>query len=305
LKEGISMKTVIFVLKELSRRFNDHQLQLTGSSLAYFFLLALFPLLILLNALLGLFGFAMNDVLISIAPLIPNSAFEILESYLLSISNYDNTVLISFGFLGTIFTTSIAVTSLMNAIYRAYDQKNHRSWLATQGLFIFFTFLIGISLIYDQKNHRSWLATQGLFIFFTFLIGISLILTLLFPLLGQGFIDFISQYVNIPQSIILIWHVFRWVATPIIMMITLAALYKIVPYTPYKQTIWPGTFFAVFGWLSMSIFLSFYINQIANFSFVYGSIGAIIALLIWLFFTGIIIILGAELNDIIDHLKNV
>jgi len=277
LKEGISMKTVIFVLKELSRRFNDHQLQLTGSSLAYFFLLALFPLLILLNALLGLFGFAMNDVLISIAPLIPNSAFEILESYLLSISNYDNTVLISFGFLGTIFTTSIAVTSLMNAIYRAYDQKNHRSWLATQGLFIFFTFLIGISLI----------------------------LTLLFPLLGQGFIDFISQYVNIPQSIILIWHVFRWVATPIIMMITLAALYKIVPYTPYKQTIWPGTFFAVFGWLSMSIFLSFYINQIANFSFVYGSIGAIIALLIWLFFTGIIIILGAELNDIIDHLKNV
>ena len=270
------MKTGVFVLKELLRRFNDHQLQLTGSSLAYFFLLALFPLLILLNALLGLFGFAMNDVLNSIATLIPNSAYDILESYLLSISNYDNTVLISFGFLGTILSTSIAVTSLLNAIYRAYNQKNHRSWLATQGLFVFFTFLIGISLF----------------------------LSLLFPLLGQGFIDFVSQYVNIPQTIILIWHVFRWIATPVIMMITLATLYKIVPYTPYKQTIWPGTFFAVFGWLSMSVILSFYINQIANFSFVYGSIGAIIALLIWLFFTGIIIILGAELNDIIDHLKN-
>lgn len=270
------MKTAIFVLKELSRRFNDHQIQLVGSSLAYFFLLALFPLLILLNALLGLFGFAMNDVLNSIAPLIPNSTFEILESYLLSISKFDNTLFISFGFLGTVFTTSIAVTLLINAIYRASDQKNHRNWLANQALFLFFTFLIGISLI----------------------------LSLLFPLLGQGFIDFVNQYINVPQPIILIWYFFRWIATPVIMMTTLAVLYKIVPHSPNKKTIWPGTFFALLGWLSMSIFLSFYINQIANFSFVYGSIGAIIALLIWLFFTGIIIILGAELNDIISHLKN-
>jgi membrane protein len=268
------VKTITIVFKELLRRYKDHQLELTGSSLAYFFLLALFPFLIFLNALLSFFGFAIQDILISIAPLLPNSTFEILELYLESISAYDNTVLLSFGILGTIFPASIAVTALMKAIFRAYNQKNHRSWLATQGLFVLFTLLIGISLI----------------------------LSLLLPMLGQGFLDFIGQYFIVPNTLSVFWHFFRWIVATLFMMGTLAAIYKVVPYTPYKQSIWPGTIFAVVSWFSISILVSFYFNQFANLSFVYGSIGAVIALMIWLYFTGIIIILGAELNDIIDHL---
>lgn len=265
---------IIFVLKELFRRFKEHQLELIGSSLSYFFMLALFPFLIFLNALLSFFGFAIQDILVSVAPLIPSSTFEILKLYIESISAYDSTVLLSFGILGTIFPASIAVTALMNAIFRAYNQKNHRSWLATQGLFILFTLLIGTSLI----------------------------LSLLFPMLGQGFIDFVGQYYIIPNTFIVIWHFFRWIVAALFMMGTLAAIYKTVPYTPYKQTIWPGTIFAVIGWFIVSILVSFYFNNFANLSFVYGSIGAVIALMIWLYFTGIIIILGAELNDTIDHL---
>jgi len=269
------MGTIKHIVKEMLRRYSDHQLKQIGSSLAYFFLLALFPLLIFLNALLGLFGFALQDILQTIGPLIPVSTFNILEGYILSLVGFDNTLLLSFGLLGTLYTASIAVTALIQSIFKAYNQKNHRSWIATQGLFIFFTLLIGIALS----------------------------LSLLLPLVGQGFFDFLGQYFIIPIWVETTWHVFRWIATPFIMMTTLATMYKIIPYTPYKQSIWPGTIFAVAGWSLASFIFSSYVNQVANFSFIYGSIGAIIALMIWLFITSITIILGAELNDILDQLK--
>lgn len=271
------MKTAKYIVKELLRRYGDHQLQQIGGSLAYFFLLAIFPLLIFLNALLGFFGFALQDVLLSIAPVIPTSAFEILDGYIQSISGSNNTTLLSFGLIGALYSASIAVTSLIHAIFRAYNQRNHRNWFATKGLAVLFTFLIGIAL------------TASLFL----------------PLIGQGFFDFLQQYIYIPEWIIGTWNRFRWIATPLIIMLTLALIYKIIPYTPYKQSIWPGTVFAVVGWSLASFAFSIYVNQFANYSAVYGSIGAIIAMMVWLFITGIVIILGAELNDILDQLKQI
>jgi membrane protein len=257
------------------RRYSEHQLQQIGGSLAYFFLLSIFPLLIFLNAVLGLFGFALYDVLISIAPLIPLYVFEILDAYILSLALIDSSAYLSIGLIGTIYTASIAVNSIFHAIFRAYNQTNHRNMLVTQGLAIMFTILIGFTL------------TISLFL----------------PLIGQGFFEFINQYFIVPDFIFLMWDSLRWVLTPLFIMATLALLYRVIPYTPYKQTIWPGTIFATTLWFIASTLFAFYVNQFANFSAVYGSLGAVIALLIWLFLTGVIMILGAELNDILDQMK--
>jgi membrane protein len=269
------LKKLGHIIKELMRRYHDHQLKQIGGSLAYFFLLSIFPLLIFLNALLGLFGFALHDVLVSISPLIPRYIFDILDAYIISLASIENSTYLSLGLIGTIYTASIAVNSIFHAIFRAYNQTNHRNVLITQGLAILFTILIGFTL------------TVSLFL----------------PLIGQGFFDFVNQYFIVPEFIFIIWDSIRWILTPLLIMATLALLYRVIPYTPYKQSIWPGTIFATILWFIASTSFSIYVNSFANYSAVYGSLGAVIALLIWLFLTGVIMILGAELNDILDQLK--
>lgn len=269
------LKKIESILKELIRRYSEHHLQQVGGSLAYFFLLSLFPLLLFMNATLGLFDFALHDILVSIQPLIPHYVFDILDNYITSIASHENTTILSLGLIGTLYTASIAVNSMIYAIHKAYNQTNHRSWYLTKALSLVFTLLIGLTLF----------------------------LSLILPLIGQGFLEFVNQYFVIPKSIFFIWNVLRWSVTPLLIMTTLALLYKIIPYTPYKQSIWPGTIFATILWMIASSLLPYYVNGFSRYSVVYGSIGAVIALLVWLFLTGVIIILGAELNDILDHLE--
>lgn len=264
------------ILKELIRRYDRHRIHLISGTLAFFFLLALFPLLIFLNALLGTFDLQLLDLIQSMEDLIPQSALDILAGYVTSISS-TSTGLISFSLLATLYSASIAVTSLIHSIHTAYNQQSHRHFVTT----------------------KLWS------IFFTFLLGIALASSLILPILGKNFLLFVSNYIPLSQGVIELWANLRWLLTASIITATLALLYKVIPYKPYKkQSIWPGAVFSLIGWMVVSLLFSIYVNNYANYSIVYGPLGAVIALMIWLFITGMIIILGAELNSILDTRRN-
>lgn len=264
------------IIKELIRRYDRHRLHLISGTLAFFFLLALFPLLIFLNAILGTFDLQLLDLVASLEDLIPQAALDILSGYVSSISS-TSTGLISFSLLATVYSASIAVTSLIHSIHTAYNQRSHRHFILT----------------------KLWS------LFFTFLIGIALTSSLILPMLGRSFLTFISEYIPISDTIIVLWTNVRWLLTAAIITATLALLYKVIPFTPYKkQSVWPGAVFALIGWMVISLLFSIYVNNYANYSIVYGPLGAVIALMMWLFFTGMIIILGAELNNILDERRN-
>jgi membrane protein len=264
------------ILKELIRRYDRHRIHLISGTLAFFFLLSLFPLLIFLNALLGTFGLQLLDLIQSMEDLIPQSALDVLAGYVTSISS-TSTGLISFSLLATLYSASIAVTSLIHSIHTAYNQYSHRHFVTT----------------------KLWS------LFFTLLIGIALTSSLVLPALGRNFLTFVSQYITISEGVIVLWTNLRWILTAAIITATLALLYKVIPYTPYKkQSVWPGAVFSLIGWMVVSLLFSIYVNNYANYSLVYGPLGAVIALMIWLFITGMIIILGAELNSILDTRRN-
>jgi membrane protein len=208
--------------------------------------------------------------------LIPEAALEILVGYVQSISS-TSSGLISFSLLASLYSSSIAVTSLIHSIHTAYNQHSHRNFLRT----------------------KLWS------IFFTFLLGLALVTSLVLPILGRNFLLFVSKYIPLTDGVIELWTNLRWVLTASIITATLALLYKVIPYKPYKkQSIWPGAVFSLIGWMVISLLFSIYVNSYANYSIVYGPLGAVIALMMWLFFTGIIIILGAELNSILDTRRN-
>jgi membrane protein len=264
------------IIKELIRRYDRHRIYLISGTLAFFFLLALFPLLIFLNALLGTFDLQLLDLIQSLQDLIPQSALDVLAAYVTSISS-TSTGLISFSLLASLYSSSIAVTSLIHSIHTAYNQQSHRHFIKT----------------------KLWA------IFFTFLLGLALASSLILPILGRNFLLFISKYIPLSDGVIELWTNLRWLLTATIITATLALLYKVIPYKPYKkQSIWPGAIFSLIGWMVVSLLFSIYVNNYANYSIVYGPLGAVIALMMWLFFTGMIIILGAELNSILDVKRN-
>jgi len=266
----------LYIVKELIRRYERHRIQLISGTLAFFFLLALFPLLIFLNALLGTFDLQLLDLIQSLEDLIPQSALDILSGYVTSISS-TSTGLISFSLLASLYSASIAVTSLIHSIHTAYNQRSHRHFVIT----------------------KLWS------LLFTLIIGLAMASSLILPILGRNFLIFVSMYIPLNDAVIELWTNLRWLLTAAIITATLALLYKVIPYTPYKkQSVWPGAIFSLIGWMVVSLLFSIYVNNYANYSIVYGPIGAVIALMMWLFFTGMIIILGAEINNILDERRN-
>jgi len=100
------------------------------------------------------------------------------------------------------------------------------------------------------------------------------------------------------------WQYLRFLPVAFLMFIALATLYAAAlgKRQPIKE-IWPGIAFAMVAWVLVSICFSFYVNRFANYSVIYGTLGAVIVLLMWLYFTALILIIGAELNAVLHRLR--
>jgi membrane protein len=268
------MEAFNYILKDMLTRYKEHQVFHISGSLAYFFTLAIFPLFIFIQALLGLFNVGLVGFLGTLQQVVPTSVYDLLQSYIQSISG-NNIGLLSFGLISALYAASIAVNSIMNAVL----------------------------LSRNQTNKRKWHINKLLAIMFTIMIGASLSLFLIIPVLGSLLQSFLSQYLPEFLPMFDLLSTLSWLISAVAIISTLALLYKIVPQKTEKLTIWPGAFFALIGWIIGSLGFAFYVNNFANYS-TYGFFGSIMVFLLWLYITGLMIILGAELNDSIDQYKD-
>lgn len=124
--------------------------------------------------------------------------------------------------------------------------------------------------------------------------------------MGKDIIMPIVDFFGISDFFVNLWIYMRWVIVFSILFITIALLYTFVPYNNlgFKEAI-PGTIFSTLSWSLVSYGFAIYVNNFGNYSAVYGSLGAIIILMIWLYITGIILIVGGELNHILYLLSNI
>lgn len=267
------MDAIKFIVNDMIKRYRLHQTGHTSASLAYYFTLAVFPLLIFVQAVLGLFDVNLIEFLNALEQVAPTNVVDLLESYIKSIAG-NHIGLLSFGLISALYASSIAVSSIMDAVL----------------------------LSRNQKNKRNWLHNKSLAIVFTFLIGISLSLSLIVPVLGTFIKSTLEQFIPNLLPLFDLISTISWLISTIAIVCTLALLYKVIPEKTDKLTIWPGAFFALFGWLIGSLGFAFYVNSFANYS-TYGFFGSIMVFLLWLYIMGLMIILGAELNDSIDQYK--
>ena len=180
----------------------------------------------------------------------------------------------TFGFLLTVWSSSGAMTSIITTLNAAYDISEGRPWWHVRLLAIGLT--IGIS----------------------FFILTSMCLVLVGPALGER----VADWLELGTAFKWAWLVVQW---PVVLVLVTTAIGLIYYFAPDAEQDWiwitPGSILATVLWLLVSLLFKLYITFFGNYNQTYGSIGAVIVLLTWLYMSSLAILLGAELNSEIEH----
>ena len=250
-----------------------------ASSLSYNFMLAIFPAIIFLFTLIPYVPIDnFQDQLMSlIALILPAEAYAAVNTTLLDIVKNQNSGLLSFGFVFALIFATNGVHTLMVAFNKS-------------------------SLISET---RSWLRQRLVAVFLTVLISFALIFGLVIMTIGEYIIDFLKSELRFQDSIWLyLLNLGRWLILIIIYFVTIASLYR---YGPTNARKWK--FFSAGSWMATILAIltfwgfSYYINNFGTYNKLYGSIGTLIVLMIWLYLNSLIILVGFELNASIDLSK--
>ncbi|WP_353056622.1 YihY/virulence factor BrkB family protein [Sporosarcina luteola] len=262
--------------KELLVRIKMVDITGLGSQLAFFFLLSLFPLLIFLITLLPFLSIDESQVYLFIRDYAPESVYTLIHDTLEEILKNRNGGLLSIGALATIWSASKGMNALTKAMNRSYHVEETRSFLVARAMSVVFT----VALI------------------------AVLIVALLLSVFGQQIGTLAFSYFGNEEGFLRFWGSLRWVIPPILIFLVFSALYWVVPNLKIRlKSALPGAFFATAGWILTSLAFSFYVGNFANYSKTYGSIGGIIVLMMWLYFSAIILMLGGQLNAVMTERK--
>jgi membrane protein len=229
-----------------------------------------------LVSLYGLFASpsTINDHLSSIGGMLPGDAFQILQDQVNRLAAKGGAKL-GFGFifgLGLAFWSANAgMKAIMDALNVVYDEKEKRGFIK----------LNLVSLAFTLAAIASVLVA----------IGAVVVLPLVLSYAGLG---------NVSETLL---RIVRWPVLLVLIMIGLAVLYRFGPSRrePRWQWLSVGSVFAVVAWLASSALLSWYLANFANYDATYGSLGAAIGLMMWMWISSIVILFGAELNSEIEH----
>jgi membrane protein len=251
-----------------------------ASSLAYNFMLAIFPAIIFLFTLIPYIpkriGF--QEQLIKILALIlPNNAFEAFEDTIDEIVNKQNGSLLSIGFLLSLFFATNGVHNLMKAFNKS-------------------------SLVVET---RTWLKQRMVAIILTLIIAFSVIICIAAMAMGELLLNYLKDEINYTGGLtVYAIQLTRWTLLAVLYFITVSILYR---YGPAHAKKWK--FFSAGSWFATILaFLtiwgfSFYINHFSSYNKVYGSIGTLIVMMIWLYLNSLILLVGFELNASVDLSK--
>lgn len=266
-------------LKELLCRYEDDGVSEIGAQLTYYLILSVFPFLIFFLSILKFTPLADAGVLERLLAVLPGDTQKIVYDIITGIMKKGNFALLSFGAIGSLWSSSNGIMSVIKSVNRAFDLEESRPFWKLRGLSIIFT------------------------------ISLYLVLIIAFSILIFGEVFFNLIFVSYTWPSYVIWKILKVLVPLLFMGIMLSFLYKFSPSikegvnVKFSETI-PGSIFASIGIILFSAIFSFYVNNFGNYSKSYGSIGGLIVLLIWLYSISIVIVLGAEVNATLISMKN-
>ncbi|MGH9768709.1 MAG: YihY/virulence factor BrkB family protein [Blastocatellia bacterium] len=250
-----------------------------AAQLAYYWLFSIFPLLIFLTALLAFLPIRRNlDQWIGmLGAFLPPEAYTLLNNTFQQIARRQRGDLLSFSILLTLWSSSSGMEAIITSLNRAYNAAPTRAWWKER--------LLAIAL------------TLGLAVFI-----ISALALIFF---GENISGQIAQYFGLSDTFRTIWAVAQW---PIVISLELLGVELVYYFAPNIKrgkngTRWewftPGAIFAVAFWLLISFGFRLYVSRFGNFNATYGALGGVMVLMLWLYLTGVAILVGGEINSVL------
>lgn len=275
----LSNITWVELAKRVWREINNDRMFGRAAELSYYFLLALFPLLIFLTSIIGIVlgsGSGTRHALYDyLARIMPPSAYQLISATMYEVSASSGGGKISFGLLAALWAASNGMGAITESLNIAYDVEESRPWW------------------------KARLVAIGLTIALSVLIIGALVLVVFGGRIGEG----LATAYGFGSAFAFTWKIVQWPVVFAFMMLAFALLYYFGPSLRKQKWHWltPGAAIGVGLWLLISVAFRIYLHFFNSYSATYGSLGAVIILMLWLYFTGAAVLIGGEINSEIEN----
>ena len=251
-----------------------------AAELAFYFLFALFPLIFLMMTLFGLFasrsGELQADLLSYFADFLPPSAFQLLRIVTTEIATHATHGKLTFGVVSALWFMSNCISSTISFLNAAYHVRETRSWFKARAIALVLSLLISILLL----------------------------AALFMVLVGSHFVDWLGAELRLDPLVVLVGKAIRWPTAIFFVALSCSLIYRYGPDLKERRR-WhwftPGAAFGAFIWLVASFGFRMYLHFFDTYSVSYGSLGALMILLVWLYATALACLVGAEINAEIER----
>ncbi len=260
-----------------------------AGEMAYMTALGIFPFMLFIMAVFGFLGktFFVHKVIFGLSTIAPQSVIDLINGVLNEVVIFKSGKIMAItGFFVTLFLTSNAIAAITKGLNRANEVEENRSFIKVR--------LLALLMVFVNT-------------FFLF-ISINLIV------LGRVILDIAAFYLSIPENIIDTILVLRWPVAFLMLFLLASINYYVLPardFSAKRKSVIPGALFFCVFWLIGSWGFSLYVNALGTYNKVYGTIGTFAILMVWLYYSSIILLIGGQVNNqtlrkliVLDKLKN-
>ena len=263
------------VVQRTVKEIGDDNCLGLAAQLAFYFLMALFPALLFLVALIGYLPVenALSELLTALGTVAPQELVRLLRKQLAQIAEGSQASLLTLGIIGAVWSSSAAMVAIIDALNRAYDVTEWRPWWKRRLLAMLLTVALALFII------------------------IALALVLVGPTMALRF----ANWFGVGFAVALLWALIRW---PVILFCVVFSVDLVYHFAPNRRGRWvwitPGSVLATALWIVSSFAFRVYVTNFGDYTATYGAIGGAIVTMLWFYVSSIAILIGAELNGVIE-----
>lgn len=262
------IKKIFSIIKYFSRKIDAHKMDAYSAEGAFYMVISIFPFIILLLSLVRFLPFEQNQLFNFVAGMLPDEVDKFLENFISQITtNTTNTI------------TIISAAGLL--------------WSASKGVY---SVIGGLNSTFEERETRSYFKVKFLSLFYTLSFIVMILVTLIFIVFGNRIVALAEN--KFPYAaVIFIFMSLRYLIGFCFLVFFFIIIYKFLPDGKRRfAQLLPGAIVASVGWIAFSYIFSFYIDNFSNYATIYGSLTAVVLLMLWLYSCMYILFFGGELN---------
>lgn len=271
--------TPVKLIQLTVRAVGEDELTTRSAALSYYFLLALFPLFLFLVSLVGLLagtGSQLQQKIVStIGNLAPGSASHLVGSVVSQTFKASSGLKLAAGILGALWAASGGISAILTSL----------------------------NVVYEVKETRPWWKQKVIILSLTIALAALMLFAVVLALYGAKIGETLASQIGLGSVFQIGWKILHWPVSFAAMFLSFSLVYYFAPNLTERHWYWvtPGSAAGVVLWLLASLGFRAYLHFFNSYSATYGSLGAVVILMLWLYITGFAVLAGGEVNWVIEN----